>query len=109
MIAICLIILGFLIRWLAMSKLGPRFTLVLIPQDDIETKGIYRYIRHPSYLGSIIVTLGASLLHPACGIVYVSCYFFLARMVNEEFILSQNPKYIEYMKTTGRLLPKIRR
>ena len=92
-----------------MRKLGRRFTLVLTPQDNIETTGIYRYIRHPSYLGSMLVTLGMALLQPALGIVYVSYYFFLARIMNEEFILSQSQDYVEYMKRTGMFVPKIRR
>jgi len=52
--------------------------------------------------------VGASLLHPVCGITMTAFFFFLARALNEEAILSQNPDYIEYMQHTGMFLPKIR-
>ncbi len=108
-IGIGLILIGICIRCIAIRRLGRRFTFVLMPQIEIETRGIYHFIRHPSYLGSILMTAGMACIYPVCGIVYVSVYFFLARIANEEFILSQNQEYIDYMKRTGKLLPRIRR
>lgn len=109
MIGVTLIILGLLLRILSMRKLGKRFSLRLLPQNDIETGGIYSHLRHPSYTGSLLVICGASLLHPSLGIMCLSWAVFMERSINEEFVLSIHPDYMKYMKRTGRFLPKLRR
>jgi protein-S-isoprenylcysteine O-methyltransferase Ste14 len=107
MIGTCLILVGLLLRVVAMRSLGNRFTLVIQKQDDIKTDGIYRLMRHPSYLGSLLIILGASILHPVAGIMVMSWFFFMSRIVCEEALL-HSLKYREYKKRTGMFFPKLR-
>ena len=108
MISMVIVCIGVGIRLIAMRTLRGKFSFALLPQHKLITHGIYKYIRHPSYLGSLFIVLGVSLWQPVGGIVLITFAFFLARSVNEEVILSQNPEYQEYMKRTGRFVPKIR-
>jgi len=50
---VTLFILGQIFRWLAIETLGPRWTvrIFVLPGEPLVKKGIYKYIRHPNYLG----------------------------------------------------------
>jgi len=100
-IGISCFLLGVLLRWLAMHTLGKDFKLTLETPSKIVTTGIYRFMRHPSYFGSLLIILGLSLIEPTAGIMAVSLAFFLARIVNEEKVLNCNIDYHEYKKKTG--------
>jgi protein-S-isoprenylcysteine O-methyltransferase Ste14 len=69
---------------------------------------MYKYIRHPMYVGSILMILGAYLINPILGVIFISYCVFANRATIEEQIMCQDKKYEEYMKKTGRFLPKIR-
>jgi len=96
---------GVILRWLAVRKLGRDFKLTIETPDRIVTTGIYRYMRHPSYFGSLLIILGLSLIEPVAGIMAISFAFFLARIVNEERTLNSD-KYQEYKQKTGMFLPR---
>ncbi len=98
---------GVFLRWLAMRKLGRNFRLTLETPDKIETSGIYRYMRHPSYFGSLLMILGLSMIGPVLGIMAISWAFFMARIVNEEQKLT-GKAYREYKKRTGIFYPRKR-
>ncbi len=107
MVAAALIIVGIVFRLIAMMTLGSRFTLVIRRQDDIQTKGIYRLMRHPSYFGSLLIIAGASMLNPVLGVIVMSWFFFISRIVVEENLL-QSDKYLEYKNKVGMFFPKFR-
>ena len=107
MIAIVLLSMGVLIRLVAMLTLGRQFSFMLVPQAVINTDGIYRRVRHPSYVGTMLMLAGVALLSPVIAVMWMAYMFFLSRAVMEEQILSRNPDYVEYMKHTGRFVPKI--
>lgn len=102
-----LLLLGLIFRWLAMRELGKDFKLTLEAPSKIVTKGVYKYVRHPSYAGSILIIAGLSLLCLPLAVTYLAFAFFLARATNEEKILGTNEHYQEYKKRTGMFLPKI--
>jgi len=108
-LGLLLVVLGFAIRLYAIRSLGKKFSLALNEQTIIVTKGAYKYVRYPSYTGSILVIAGLSLLCVPLAISYLAFAFFLARAINEEKILGKNPDYREYQKTTGMFLPKRRK
>jgi protein-S-isoprenylcysteine O-methyltransferase Ste14 len=60
---IVFIIIGMVIRWIAVFTLKKYFTVDIAVQkgQQICTDGIYKYIRHPSYLGSILSFIGLGL------------------------------------------------
>jgi protein-S-isoprenylcysteine O-methyltransferase Ste14 len=104
---ISLVVIGFAIRHCAMCSLGKKFSLELNEQSDIVTKGVYKYVRHPSYIGSILIIAGMSLLYLPLAVTYLAFAFFLARAVNEEKILESNEQYKIYKRKTGMFIPKI--
>ncbi len=60
---VALAALGFLLRVLAMAKLGARFSPVVEvqPGHTLETGGVYALVRHPGYAGACLANLGAVL------------------------------------------------
>ncbi len=62
-IGLILFIVGLIIRWAAIIYLGRFFTVnVAIAEDHkLITTGPYRYVRHPSYTGTLLVFLGFGL------------------------------------------------
>jgi len=108
-LGLLLVVLGFVLRLYAIRSLGKKFSLALNEQTVIVTKGAYKYVRHPSYIGSIIIIAGLSLLYIPLAVTYLAFAFFLARAINEERILEKNMQYKEYQKVTGMFLPKRRK
>jgi protein-S-isoprenylcysteine O-methyltransferase Ste14 len=104
---------GFLRIW-PVYVLRNRFSgLVAIqPGHALVTTGVYGTIRHPSYLGLLIMSIGWSLVFRSGAGVLVSCLIvppLVARMNAEErLLLSEfNGEYEAYRQRTWRLLPGI--
>ena len=55
-----LILLGMLWRWYAIATLGRFFTATVMiqPGQRIVTTGPYRFLRHPSYSGVLLIMAG---------------------------------------------------
>jgi protein-S-isoprenylcysteine O-methyltransferase Ste14 len=71
--------------------------------------GLYRWIRHPLYLGAILVGFGAAIAH-GHGMVYavalLLCLFFTYKSTFEErWLMRVYPGYVDYRRRTGRFLP----
>jgi protein-S-isoprenylcysteine O-methyltransferase len=110
-----LFVLGLALRWYSIIHLGRFFTTnVAIAKDHyLIDSGPYRFIRHPSYTGSMVAVLGftlsfanwASLL-----IIFIpSCAATLWRIhIEEEALLGAlGEQYHGYMQRTKRLIPLI--
>lgn len=108
-----MIIAGMLYRFTAIYTLGRYFTVdVAIRQDHrIVSRGMYRYMRHPSYLGSLISFLGNGfVLNNWVGLVMsfvpVLIAFIYRMNIEEELLLSNfGQEYLDYKKKTWRLIP----
>jgi protein-S-isoprenylcysteine O-methyltransferase Ste14 len=94
--------------------LGRRFSgLVAIqPGHELVTDGIYRVIRHPSYLGMIILMLGWALaFRSGLGVILAALIVppLLARIRSEETLLRWQfaDEYDAYRRRTSRLIPGI--
>ena len=99
-LGISLVVIGFTLRFCAIRSLGEKFSLELKEQSVIVTTGVYKYVRHPAYIGSILNIAGLSLLYLPVAVTYLAFAFFLARAINEEKILESNEQYKEYQKKT---------
>jgi protein-S-isoprenylcysteine O-methyltransferase Ste14 len=105
---------GGVLRIWPVFVLGHRFSgLVAIqPEHTLVTGGIYRFIRHPSYLGLFISSLGWALVfRSVVGLVIVLLFIppLMARIRAEERLLSSQfgAEYEAYRARTPRLFPRL--
>lgn len=108
-----LIIAGVVVRFTAIRTLGKFFTVNLAIDNEhrLIDKGFYKYIRHPSYTGSLISFLGLAVYLnnwislPVILTPIISVFIF--RINIEEKLLMQQPglNYGEYINRTKRLIP----
>jgi protein-S-isoprenylcysteine O-methyltransferase len=112
-LGLCLIVLGLFVRWVSILTLRKYFTTNVVIQNDhrlIKT-GIYRFIRHPSYSGSLISFLGLGLafVNWLAAIILVApiTIAFMKRMKIEERALENafGEEYRTYCKSTWLLFP----
>ena len=114
-IGIALIVSGLVVRWAAILSLKRQFTVdVAITNDHrIVREGIYRFIRHPAYAGSLLSFFGLGLFfsnYLSILVIFVPiCSAFLYRIhVEEKALISAfGDEYLDYCGSTKRLLPGI--
>jgi protein-S-isoprenylcysteine O-methyltransferase Ste14 len=77
------------------------------------TNGPYKFIRHPMYTAIFIIGIGISLLSSnwivALSYMIPVICMYLVRISDEEKMMIEQfgNEYVEYMKKTGRIIPKI--
>ena len=110
-----LIIIGLIIRVTSIVTLKQQFTYTVtkIENHELIEKGLYKSIRHPGYLGQLIIFTGIStLLSNWLSIVLMIIpvllgYIYRIR-VEEKFMIEQmGEKYLDYKNRTKRLIPMI--
>jgi protein-S-isoprenylcysteine O-methyltransferase Ste14 len=113
-IGVAVLLLGGALRLWPVYVLGDRFSgLVAIqPGHRLLTTGIYRVIRHPSYVGALLYSLGWSLAFRSGAGVLVTALLvpiMLARIAAEERLLRSEfgAEYDAYRARTARMLPGI--
>jgi protein-S-isoprenylcysteine O-methyltransferase Ste14 len=114
-VGVAIMISGVVFRQYAIAFLGKFFTATIQIKKDhqlIQT-GPYRYIRHPSYLGILILSLGLGIAM-ANWISLILCLVLptiglIRRIRFEEKELEQHfgKRYQDYMKNTRRVIPFI--
>ena len=112
-VGVFLMLFGFTLRTVAARTLGRFYSRTLRVKDDhrVVSEGMYQWIRHPGYLGMIVMFLGAGvtvanfIVISVVAVLIVPAY--LKRISVEESMLSNTlgPEYVEYMKRTKRLIP----
>lgn len=102
---------GQALRLLAMRALGPRWTIrvMTLPGTPAVAGGIYRYLRHPNYLGVACEIAALPLVH---GAVWTSAIFSAANAVvlalrirAEERALAIDSAYQEILGGRPRFVP----
>lgn len=78
-------------------------------QKGLITEGVHRYIRHPNYLGEMMIYGAFGLLawHWGAAVILWSVWLlvFLPNMAAKEKSLSRYPEWAAYKKRSGWLLP----
>lgn len=114
-IGILLIYIGIVIRITAVLTLRKSFTLSVQTQksQQLIKTGLYKYIRHPAYSGSILSLIGISLAFKnivATVLVIICCMscYHIRILVEEKVLLEYFGKeYNKYKLNTKKLFPKI--
>ncbi len=114
-IGLFLIIVGLGIRWTAILTLRRYFTVNVAIQSGqrVIKSGLYRFVRHPSYSGTILSFIGLALALAnwiAIVVVLVPISFaFAERIQIEERAMTEafGLEYSEYCRSTWRMFPWI--
>ncbi|EOD42258.1 Putative protein-S-isoprenylcysteine methyltransferase [Candidatus Nanobsidianus stetteri] len=114
-IGFILFIIGIILQGIAEATLGKYYlpSIGTVEGQKIVKDGIYKYIRHPGYLGEIIIFFGLGFvtysLLGILGAFIVSLMVYVGEVIPEEkYMLEKFGKeYEEYMKETFRFIPYI--
>jgi protein-S-isoprenylcysteine O-methyltransferase Ste14 len=108
-------VLGFIIRWTAVYQLGKMFTVdvAIANEHTLKTNGLYNVVRHPSYLGLILIILGLGIcLNSVLSFIIMFVPTFIAisyRITVEEKALTEEfgDQYTNYKSNVKRLIPGV--
>lgn len=114
-VGIVIVVCGLLVRWFAIASLKRQFTVDVSIREDhrIVSSGIYRFVRHPAYAGSMLSFLGLGFFFAdylsILTIFLPICSAFLYRIHVEEKTLMATfgDEYRHYCDSTKRLIPGI--
>lgn len=108
--ALAITITGQVLRYFSMQALGWRWTLPImtVPLPAVES-GVYRYIRHPNWLGVILEIAFLPLIHSAyfTAIVFSlgNAWLMSRRIPAEETALTENTNYGVVFADKSRFFP----
>jgi protein-S-isoprenylcysteine O-methyltransferase Ste14 len=110
---IIIAVIGFIIRWISIIQLGSMFTVDVAITDDhnLKTNGLYQFVRHPSYLGLILIITGISIcLNNWLSIAVMVIPSFLAInhriIVEEQALISEfGEQSINYKRQVRKIIP----
>ncbi|MFZ8932819.1 MAG: isoprenylcysteine carboxyl methyltransferase family protein [Bacteriovoracaceae bacterium] len=109
--AFTLFFMGQILRFLAMLGLANRWTanIIILPGFTPVRKGIYKFIRHPNYLGVVLEIAALPLIWGLYEVAIVfsilNAFILKVRIKAEEKALNSYNKYTENMHTKRRFLP----
>jgi protein-S-isoprenylcysteine O-methyltransferase Ste14 len=111
-LGLAVFVVGCTLRIAPVFVLGRRFSGLVAIQEghELVTGGLYRVIRHPSYLGLLLGLFGWALIFRSSIGVLVSLLLLpplVARMNSEEALLESEfgERYADYRRRTWRLVP----
>jgi protein-S-isoprenylcysteine O-methyltransferase Ste14 len=109
-----LILGGLALRQYSIFTLGRLHTLDVTTRSgqQVVESGPYRWIRHPSYTGSLltaaaILLCSSNWLSLACYAIVVAAYCYRIRVEERTLAEDLGAPYREYMRRTKRLIPLV--
>jgi protein-S-isoprenylcysteine O-methyltransferase Ste14 len=114
-IGMALVVIGFVIRIHSILTLKQYFTYSVAKVENhkiIET-GLYKFIRHPGYLGQLIIFIGISTsisnwLSILVMMIPITLGYLYRIKVEERFMTEQlGEDYLNYQKRTKKIIPMI--
>jgi protein-S-isoprenylcysteine O-methyltransferase Ste14 len=114
-VGIALLLTGILIRWTAISTLGPYFTrtVAILERHRIVRNGLYKHLRHPSYAGCLLGDMGLGIaLSNWLSLVIIfmptlAATLYRIRVEERALLESFGDEYLEYARGTKRMVPKV--
>ena len=104
---------GTWLRVWSIRLLGRYFTATVKTQDDQQVirHGPYALVRHPSYLGALLASLGSALLlHAPAAFLFalailLAAYWYRIRVEETALVGQLGEAYVRYQQETKRLIP----
>ena len=91
-------------------SLGRSFGL-LPANRGVMDRGLYKVVRHPIYLGYLMIHIGFLAAHPSgwnAVVLLIGDAALMVRALYEEHTLGQDPKYVRYCQTVKwRIIPGV--
>ena len=111
--SMAVMVTGLAIRVWAANTLGRFYTRTLLvePEHKVVTTGLYGKVRHPGYLGSILLWSGfggitsnvaVTVLFP---VLFVAIYLYRIGAEERMLVSELGEAYIQYQRRTSKLLP----
>ena len=102
------------IIFLGLFLMSKGWSMIHASHGELVTDSIYRYVRHPQYLGLIVITVGLLIQWPtiitlAMWPVLVLMYYRLAKKEEKEAGEAFGERYEEYKRNTPMFLPSMKR
>lgn len=115
LLGIPLVVLAAWIIWRAHADLGRNWSpsLEVVQEQKLVTQGIYHNLRHPIYTAMFLFTIAQALLlqNWLAGLGGLISYIpiYLTRVPREEQMMLDHfgDEYRDYMRQTGRFLPRL--
>jgi protein-S-isoprenylcysteine O-methyltransferase Ste14 len=113
--SLAFMVLGLAIRWTAVVSLGRSFSanVAIRTEQQLRTDGLYRFVRHPSYCGLLLVLVAIGL-HTCnwigLGMVVIppmAALRYRIQVEEEALRAAFGPVYAAYAGSTKRLLPGV--
>lgn len=109
-IIILVMLSGTVIMLVSLASLWRSFS-IMVEARQLVTRGIYKYVRHPLYLGEIVSYAGVlmmrfSLVNTVIFIVFIIFQVVRSR-IEEQKLEKVFPEYRKYKKRTGIFFPRI--
>jgi protein-S-isoprenylcysteine O-methyltransferase Ste14 len=109
------ILCGLFVRWVAILSLKGQFTVDVSIEKDYRMvrEGIYRFIRHPAYAGSLLSFFGLGLVFSnwisllVISIPITAAFIHRIRVEEKALLAFFGEPYAHYCAVTKRLIPKI--
>jgi protein-S-isoprenylcysteine O-methyltransferase Ste14 len=114
-IGMALFVIGLSIRIFSLRKLNQYFTysVAKVENHKIITSGLYKFIRHPGYLGQLIIFVGISTaisngLSILLMMIPITFGYLYRIKVEEKFMAEElGEDYKNYQEHTKRLIPML--
>ncbi len=114
-VGLFIITIGLVIRIISIRQLGKYFSysVAKVENQELIEKGLYKVVRHPAYLGQIIIFIGISIalsnwLSVIIMLTSILIGYLYRIKVEEKFMIELfGDRYYDYQKRTKKLLPKI--
>ena len=114
-VALAVMVLGVGIRVWAAMTLGKYYTTTLMMSEGqkVVTAGPYAFVRHPGYLGEIMIWTGFAvvssnlvlfILLPA---MFVAVYLYRISVEERMLVKELGDDYVRYRRRTRRLIPSV--
>jgi protein-S-isoprenylcysteine O-methyltransferase Ste14 len=113
--SVVVLVAALTIRWMAIVTLGKSFSsnVAIRESQQVHKTGLYRFVRHPSYLGLWMVLMAAGVhtrnwIGLAVAVVPITAALLYRIRVEEEALRAAfGEEYLEYCRTTKRLVPGV--